>query len=1045
MSTHGSNALNTARRAWLLTASLAISAAFGQHDPKAKLSPDEVRQQQVEEVFRQIRGPLPQPGTEIVYGIDDRRDRYEVEDLFFQQAGDAVCIITSAGNLVNNGDGTYSLPGVTRWNSQSGLPLCPDTPFQNQLRFGFCTGFLVGPDLIATAGHCVQGDVSGLAYIFDFNQEGPTTGSPGVDEIDPDRIPAHRVYFAGQAEPIVQKLDAIDDYGLVRVDRPVRNFDDTADRQPLVIRREGQLSVGQSLYLIGHGSGLPKKFDAGGKVTASDPQQTFFQTDADAFSGNSGSPVINASTGAVEGILVRGNPDYDFSGGCAKPAVCPQGGCTTPLPPFEEAQRISSIAQYIPASGLQVTPTFGTLHLAAGGALSPDSVVYTISNLGTATASYSITFVDGPGTFDLVVDPPAAASGSVPPGGSVEVLIRVDSSWETLPPGTYTRAVRFNDDTAGTFTTRVHTLEIDTTGFTVTPRGDIRFSGPVGGPFTPPGPFSYTIRSTRPTPVSVLVFSDVPWLRVNGEEFTVVLLEYKNDAEAIELSINAAAVPSQGEYLGTISFVNLQGGGGDTTRSAVAEVGRSTYAATDVPQIIADQGPAVISTIQVPDAFCLADVDVSLNISHSAVGDLIVDLTSPSGVTVRLHNNSGGLGSALVATYDQDAAPGTTLPDGPGSLDEFDNRPASGTWTLRVQDTVFGDSGILNAWSLRLLPKADCTPLASPEEIELTHTLTQSIDLDGESFIAEPLGVTIVSLPQHATLLDPGVGPITSVPYVVQSGTPQTLWIAPESGYLGIDQFEYIVSDSASDSEVATQVLSFGRPEAVASFELDANPGWLVNGQWAFGVPLGSGSDFLDPTSGFTGTNVYGYNLAGDYADNLESPQALISETVDFSGYVDPQIRFRRWLGIETGTFDKASIQASVNNGVSWSNVWLHDTGSPTLVDDQWVLVEYPLPPNAGGASQVRIQWTLGPTDESVTYPGWNIDDVEFLGIRVPIQPCNADFNQDDQIDFGDFLAFFNAFDALAPVADVDASGTVDFGDFLLFFNIFDASACSPA
>jgi hypothetical protein len=28
----------------------------------------------------------------------------------------------------------------------------------------------------------------------------------------------------------------------------------------------------------------------------------------------------------------------------------------------------------------------------------------------------------------------------------------------------------------------------------------------------------------------------------------------------------------------------------------------------------------------------------------------------------------------------------------------------------------------------------------------------------------------------------------------------------------------------------------------------------------------------------------------------------------------------------------------------------------------------------------VYIRWTMGPTDGSVTYPGWNIDDVSLLG-----------------------------------------------------------------
>ena len=48
------------------------------------------------------------------------------------------------------------------------------------------------------------------------------------------------------------------------------------------------------------------------------------------------------------------------------------------------------------------------------------------------------------------------------------------------------------------------------------------------------------------------------------------------------------------------------------------------------------------------------------------------------------------------------------------------------------------------------------------------------------------------------------------------------------------------------------------------------------------------------------------------------------------------------------------------------------------------------------------------------------------------------DFDNSGTIDFGDFLAFFNLYDALDPAVDIDGSGEVDFGDFLLFFNLYD-------
>ena len=1033
-----------ARRAAVIAGVLGLAAGIAAAqpgEPKSKAMPDEVRRAQVEKVYDQRRLPPPtDPANEIVYGSDDRLDQFEVSDPFLRELGEAVCIITFAGNLINNGDGTYSLSGFQRWNSQSGLSLCEGVRFQDQLRFGFCTGFLVGPDLVATAGHCVDGDVSGLAYIFDFNQSGPNTRSPGGDEIDPSRIPAASVYFAGQADPVKQRLADDDDYGVVKLDRPVRTADDSGERIPLTIRREGELSLGEPLLVIGHGNVLPKKYDSGGTVKTSDVAKPFFAANLDTFGGNSGSPVINALTGQVEGILVRGNSDWDTTAGCTKPKVCPETGCAT-TSPFEEISRISTVADVIPFGGLQITPTFGTLHLASSGVLTPESVEYTITNPSSAAASYSIEFVDAPVTFDLLVDPAGDQAGSVAANSSKNVTINVAPSWLTLNPGKYTRTVRFNDLTSSTSTTRVHTIEIETTGFTVSPRTGVRAVGPVGGPLLPGGPFTYTVRSTRPTPLSVVVYSDVPWLEVDGESFVVINLNGVGDSASIQATIDPEAFPGQGLYSTALNFINLSGSEDSTTRAFTAEIGRSTLAAADVPKVVADMS-TVTSFITVPSGFCLADVDVGVDITHSAIGDLVVSLTSPWGEVVRLHNNTGGIGDSLLATYDQSGSPGSIRPDGPGNLDSYNNYPAAGTWTLTVTDNVPGDSGVLNGWNLRLLPKLGCTPYARPGSTELTHTLTQTLTLDGESFVGEPLSYTIVSLPVHGTLIDPNFGPITAVPYTVNNTPAQTLWISPAPGYLGSDEFQFTVADSTGSSEPAVQSLSIGIPQEIVSFPLDSNPGWLFTGQWTFGVPTGQGSDPFDPTSGFTGFNVYGYNLAGDYPDNLTSPQRLISGTIDLSGYTFSSVNFQRWLAIENGNFDKARFEYSADNGLTWSNLWVHDVGSPTLLDDQWKAVGYPLPASAIDNAQVRVRWSIGPTDESNAYPGWNIDDVVFAGVRIPIAPCTTDFNQDDTIDFSDFLAFFNAFDTGDPVGDINADGAVDFSDFLFFFNAFDSGVC---
>jgi hypothetical protein len=68
----------------------------------------------------------------------------------------------------------------------------------------------------------------------------------------------------------------------------------------------------------------------------------------------------------------------------------------------------------------------------------------------------------------------------------------------------------------------------------------------------------------------------------------------------------------------------------------------------------------------------------------------------------------------------------------------------------------------------------------------------------------------------------------------------------------------------------------------IAVFNMDTDPGWTVDSGWAFGTPIGGGGSSGNPdsTSGNTGTNVYGYNLSGDYANDI-TPTKYLTTTAD--------------------------------------------------------------------------------------------------------------------------------------------------------------------
>jgi uncharacterized protein (TIGR03382 family) len=161
---------------------------------------------------------------------------------------------------------------------------------------------------------------------------------------------------------------------------------------------------------------------------------------------------------------------------------------------------------------------------------------------------------------------------------------------------------------------------------------------------------------------------------------------------------------------------------------------------------------------------------------------------------------------------------------------------------------------------------------------------------------------------------------------------------------------------------------------------MDEDPGWETEGDWEWGPPEGRGGSTgsRDPSSGATGANVYGYNLAGDYADNLRE-QDLTTAPIDMRNMAGTTIRFKRWLGVEESAYDHATVSVSTD-GSSWQVVW-ENLGE--VDDGAWVPVEIDLADHADGQPQVWVRWTMGSTDDSVRYCGWNLDDVEIWGVRM--------------------------------------------------------------
>ena len=185
-------------------------------------------------------------------------------------------------------------------------------------------------------------------------------------------------------------------------------------------------------------------------------------------------------------------------------------------------------------------------------------------------------------------------------------------------------------------------------------------------------------------------------------------------------------------------------------------------------------------------------------------------------------------------------------------------------------------------------------------------------------------------------------------------------------------------------------VLAVGDREVYQAWTLATDPGWTTEDEWAFGQPTGQGGaehGNPDPTSGATGDNVYGYNLHGDYPNDLPE-RHLTTVAIDCSDLFAVTLRFQRWLNVEQPLYDHAHVRVSTD-GETWTTVW---SNPEEITDNAWIPQELDIAAVAGGQATVYLRWTMGTTDGGWTYSGWNLDDVEIWGIeRVTASAVNDD------------------------------------------------------
>ena len=266
--------------------------------------------------FKNVSGVDVGPrGDRVIAGDDDRKDVFALNEHDPQEAirrklVESTVILTSKNELTKQADGSFVLAvdpfRVYDLDRKRNFPPCKGERFATQNTGGWCSGFMAGPDIIVTAGHCGQteADIQNTAYVFGFRVSRP--GDTGTTNFS-----AEQVYFG--KELIAHDLSPIGDFAIVRVDRKITAPGAVA----LKVRDNGAIGVGKNIGVIGYPSGLPVKIAFGAATVVMKEDDPWLFANLDTYGGNSGSAVFNTE-GLVEGILVGGAKDYDIGATCFK-------------------------------------------------------------------------------------------------------------------------------------------------------------------------------------------------------------------------------------------------------------------------------------------------------------------------------------------------------------------------------------------------------------------------------------------------------------------------------------------------------------------------------------------------------------------------------------------------------------------------------------------------------------------------------------------------------------------------------------------------------
>ena len=241
-----------------------------------------------------------------------------------------------------------------------------------------------------------------------------------------------------------------------------------------------------------------------------------------------------------------------------------------------------------------------------------------------------------------------------------------------------------------------------------------------------------------------VVDNDVEWTWTNNGTYTAIDVEINGDVVATiggtETSYTQEAATAGFYVLRLLADADDGAGGCITGSGRTDPLAKGVFEECSPPDLVIGPAPATdtITVVGGPDS--VDEVQAVLQLTHTWIGDLEIDITNPVGTSVRLHQQQTGVENANIdVVYVNSGAPnvvGANFQDGsevqPFSLtsgadagmdellDDIDPAFPDGVWELFINDINPGfDSGTLDNWCVRLF---EGCPIGRPDGLTCENT-----------------------------------------------------------------------------------------------------------------------------------------------------------------------------------------------------------------------------------------------------------------------------------------------------------------------------------